>query len=146
MCIRDRRRPGLTRALIAGATVVVTLAGVAATRSSYRELRGSKRLHAEIAHRVAELNAPYVVTDLWWLDQLAAAASPRPTFLYVRDRAALERLVAIMRGRGIRRFASVDGAESAAAVWAGGWEGEYRLAGERHGTIRDLRFRTYVLP
>jgi hypothetical protein len=137
---------GAIRWVAAAVIAVAVIAGLATTRLAYRTMRGSKRLHAEIARAMGAPFEQYVVTDLFWLDQLAATTSPRPTFLYVRDRKALDRLVTILRARGVRRFVAVRGAESAAPIWVVDWEGGYRLAGERRVAVRDLRLRTYVLP
>ena len=138
------QRRGAIRWLTTAVTVVAVVAGLAATRSAYRTMRGSKRLHAEIARAMAAPFERCVVTDLWWLDQLAATTSPRPTFLYVRDRAALDCLVAILDARDVRRFVAVQGEESAAPTWGAGWEGGYRLSGERRLAVRGLRIRTFV--
>jgi hypothetical protein len=142
--VRLLQRRGATRQVAAAAIALLVITGLATTRLAYRTMRGSKRLHAVIARGVAAPFEPYVVTDLFWLDQLGATSSPRPTFLYVRDRAALDRLMAIFAARGVRRFVAVRGSESSADVWAGGWSGGYVAGGERAIAVRDLRLTTYV--
>ena len=55
--------------------VVVVTAGVWVQRSAYRTLRGTKATYGRLADAVERLSSPGlpVVTDAWWLDQLAAA-------------------------------------------------------------------------
>lgn len=56
--------------------VVLVFAGVWVQRSAYRSLRGTKATYGRLADAVERLSSPGlpVVTDAWWLDQLAAAA------------------------------------------------------------------------
>jgi hypothetical protein len=54
-------------------------------RSAYRQLRGTKSMYGRMADFVArEVPAGgYAVTDLWWLDQIAAAVTADRTILFV---------------------------------------------------------------
>jgi hypothetical protein len=77
-----------TRRLFAAALVLLVLAvGGWSERAAYRTLQRTK---AEYGRLVDALGAAVpaggtVVTDVWWLDQAAAALSPRAQFLYADD-------------------------------------------------------------
>jgi hypothetical protein len=68
------------RALVVVLLVVSAWIG----RAAYRDLRGTKALHGQIVDLVHRTTAPdtAVVTDVWWLDQLAAPALERPAFFF----------------------------------------------------------------
>jgi len=54
-------------------------------RTAYRDLRGTKSTYGRIVDLVSNEAAPhgYVVTDVWWLDQVAAAATSERRLVYV---------------------------------------------------------------
>ena len=65
--------------------IAVLVAGVWVQRAGYRELRGTKNLYGRVLDLVRQ-QVPaggYAVTDLWWLDQVAAAATSDRTMLFV---------------------------------------------------------------
>jgi hypothetical protein len=72
-----------------GLAAAVLLIGVGAWtgRTAYRDLRETKRTYARILEFVRQEVEPgtVAVTDLWWLDQVAAAATDTRTILYVAD-------------------------------------------------------------
>jgi hypothetical protein len=78
--------PRNASARIALVTLVLVCAWV--QRAAYRELRGTKALYGQIVDFVERSAAPGVpvVSDLWWLDQLASPALEGRTFLFA-DRA-----------------------------------------------------------
>jgi hypothetical protein len=96
-----RRAPGrvgiagmgriLTQRLFIAATAIAVLTLVIGSiwlqRSAYRELRGSKLTYARMVGFVEAHTAPggYVVTDLWWLDQVAASLATTRQFLVVSN-------------------------------------------------------------
>ena len=90
----------LWRAGPAGMVIVTLLFASSAwlQRAAYRHLRGSKQTHARIVDFFQRAVAPgeRAVTDLWWLDQLVAAAEPEGRLLYADTpeyaREILERL------------------------------------------------------
>lgn len=55
--------------------VLLVASGVWVQRAAYRSLRGTKATYGRLADAVERLSSPGlpVVTDAWWLDQLAAA-------------------------------------------------------------------------
>lgn len=74
-----------TAAIVA---LVVILAGCLwIQRSAYRQLRGAKLTYGRVVDFVAAEVAPdgYIVTDLWWLDQIAAAATSERQLVYTPD-------------------------------------------------------------
>jgi hypothetical protein len=75
------------RAWGAGVLIAMLLCSVWVQRAGYRQLRGTKNTYGRIVDFVGA-EAPRggtVVTDVWWLDQLAAAAVDDRTVLVARD-------------------------------------------------------------
>jgi hypothetical protein len=79
------RRPGTARTLLAPTLIAVVLTlGLWSGRASYRTLRGTKAEYGRLVDALAAA-APaggWIVTDVWWLDQAAAAIASRARFLY----------------------------------------------------------------
>jgi hypothetical protein len=89
---------GASRRLRVVLVCVIVGCGVWTSRAAYRDLRGAKQMYAQLVHGLDEATSPggYVVTSVWWLDQVAAALSGSRTFLEVpageEPRAALASL------------------------------------------------------
>lgn len=68
------------------ALMLVLVSGAAVQRLAYQRLRGTKQTYGQVLTLVEATSRAggHVVTDLWWLDQVAAAA-PERTFLYAAD-------------------------------------------------------------
>lgn len=84
------------RRLVAGATIaLVVVAGIWVQRAAYRSLRGTKATYGRIVDFVAANVEPggNVITDLWWLDQLAAPALDGRNVLYAADSATIRDIV-----------------------------------------------------
>jgi hypothetical protein len=83
------------RLLAATAIVLVLAAGLWVQRAAYRSLRGTKATYGRLADFVAANTEPgaNVVTDLWWLDQLAASALDGRNVLYATDSATVKDIV-----------------------------------------------------
>ena len=84
------------RRLLAGAALVVVLAaGLWVQRAAYRSLRGTKATYGRLVDFVAANTerGSNVVTDLWWLDQLAASALDGRNVLYGADSATVKDIV-----------------------------------------------------
>ena len=84
------------RRLLASAAVVVVLAAsIWVQRAAYRSLRGTKATYGRLVDFVATNAEPgaNVVTDLWWLDQLAASALDGRNVLYAPDSATVQDIV-----------------------------------------------------
>jgi hypothetical protein len=82
VCISNR-----TFAIRVALVGIVVLGSAWVQRAAYLRLRGAKLTYARMVDFVAR-EAPaggYVVTDIWWLDQAAAAIADTRRFLYVPD-------------------------------------------------------------
>jgi hypothetical protein len=90
---------GAWRAPRVAALAVILLAGAMTSRSAYLELRGAKRNYDGLVATVASVVPPggVIVTNAWWLDQVAAALHGTRTFLYVPDGPAASRALATIR-------------------------------------------------
>jgi hypothetical protein len=90
----------------AGVLVVVLVAAFSLSiqRTSYRELRRAKLTYGRVLAFVREKVTPgsFVITDLWWLDQVAAAATVDRTFLYAPDPQAHAAVLDRLRQAGVR--------------------------------------------
>src|SRR5262249_4006021 len=85
-------RPGMVVAALA----LVVIASVMIQRAAYRQLRGAKSTYGRVVDFVNDSVAPggYIVTDLWWIDQVAASATSERRVVYAGDTASGQ---AIMR-------------------------------------------------
>ncbi len=84
------------RHLVAGSVIVLTLAtSLWVQRTAYRSLRGTKATYGRLVDFVARNAEPgaNVVTDLWWLDQLAASALDGRNVLYATDSPTVKDIV-----------------------------------------------------
>ncbi len=84
------------RHLLSGIAIVVILAtSLWVQRAAYRALRGTKATYGQLVDFVATNTEPgaNVVTDLWWLDQLAASALGGRNVLYANDSATVKDIV-----------------------------------------------------
>jgi hypothetical protein len=95
-------RGGLRWARLA-ALAVILLAGAATSRAAYLELRGTKRNYEGLVAAVSAAvpSGGVIVTNAWWLDQIAATLHPTRTFLYVPDEAAAARALALLEDERI---------------------------------------------
>lgn len=59
-------------------------ASIWATRGAYRELRGAKQYYARLVDEVASRtdDGAYVMTNVWWFDQICASLYPSRTILF----------------------------------------------------------------
>jgi hypothetical protein len=101
--------PGPLRVLRVGMIAVMCICGVAITRSAYRELRGSKQLYAQLVSSAEQLipAGSYVVTDVWWFDQVTAALYDRHTTLYAADSGKWHEMLAALQTANIREITMV---------------------------------------
>jgi hypothetical protein len=93
-----RGRSAAERRMAAVIVILVVTAGAWTQRAAYRTLRGTK---AEYGRLVDEISAAVpaggtVVTDVWWLDQAAAAVASNARFLYAdNEREATDLMAAL---------------------------------------------------
>jgi hypothetical protein len=67
--------------------VLLFAAGVWVQRAAYRQLRGTKATYGRIVDFVSRNSSAgtHIVTDVWWLDQLAASAVDGRTLLFAGE-------------------------------------------------------------
>jgi hypothetical protein len=115
-----RGRP-LRVALIA----LVLIAGLATSRAAYRELRGAKRGYHRMVSATASLTSPgdFVLTNVWWFDQVAASLHGSRVFLYAGNRSSARQALAELAGARIHQarliWTEEEGAESLDGATAG---------------------------
>jgi hypothetical protein len=88
-----------SRQVIAVAVVAVLIASsLMVQRSAYKNLRGAKRAYGRLLEFVERESPPggYVVTDLWWFEQVTAAMYPTRTVLFVDGGASARRALAAL--------------------------------------------------
>jgi hypothetical protein len=118
--------PGRARRARLGLIAFVLLAAAFTTRSSYLELRGSKRQYGDIVTATSTLTneGDVILTNVWWFDQVNASLFGHRTFLFVPAPAeATEALHALSRA----------GTRHVRLVWTDEPDGE-SLAAATNGT------------
>ncbi|MBI2220594.1 MAG: hypothetical protein HYU53_05245 [Acidobacteria bacterium] len=83
---------GAERWFARAAVVLVLVAALVTTRAAYRELRASKRYYSRLAYAtaLASHDVSFIVSNIWWFDQINAGAAVNATFLYAKDAAAAQ--------------------------------------------------------
>jgi hypothetical protein len=107
-------QPGARRATTALLLLPTLVASLAIQRGSYRgELRVTKRIHARIVDRLREEagDTHYVLSDLWWLSQIAASEYPKRTFLLAESQGEARQAVARLAAAGAPPFLVVRSAD-----------------------------------
>jgi hypothetical protein len=74
-------------------TAVLLIAAMLIQRNAYKELQAAKRTYARVVTFVEHETRPggYIVTDLWWLDQVTAALYPTHTVMFIQNGDAANR-------------------------------------------------------
>jgi hypothetical protein len=82
----------------AGVTAVLIVASLLVQRNAYKELRGTKRTYERFVEFVERQTPPggYIVTDLWWLDQVTAGLYPTRVVLFADSGASAHRALALL--------------------------------------------------
>jgi hypothetical protein len=101
---------GRWRALRLALVGVILVAGVATSRAAYRELRGAKRSYARAVLATAQMAPPgtHIVTNVWYLDQIAASLHDSRVFLYVPDRDSAARALGELSRANVRHVVLVS--------------------------------------
>lgn len=140
--IVDTRVHGRTVGVVL--TIAVLCVGVWSQRSAYKSLSVAKTSYGRVLHFVEAAAPPsgYVVTDLWWLDQVAAAAAVNRTFLYARTPSEFGDIASAVRAaRGVVFVSSAsEGPQPPVLTSIPGC----RLVEGRHLAIRDLTASSVV--
>jgi hypothetical protein len=87
--------PGYRRRFRQVLVVMILIAGIWTTRAAYRELRGTKRYYARVVNATQSVTnlRGYVVSDVWWFDQVVAALHQSRTFLYAPDAGSVRQVL-----------------------------------------------------
>lgn len=102
--IRDLTLPGALRGARIAMVVAVVACGGWASRHAYVDLRGWKRYYASLVTALELQTAPgtYIVTNVWWLDQIAAPLYPSRTFLVTTSSRETAEVLQLLAGAGTR--------------------------------------------
>ena len=122
------------------AMVLLLAAGVWIQRSGYRELRGTKILYSHVLDLVRQ-QVPaggYAVTDLWWLDQVAAAATTDRTILFTAGEENRRDAFRRLYGMSVETVTALISRDESAGFNA--WSGNpcYEPAGQTEIETRNL--------
>lgn len=122
------------------AMVLLLAAGVWIQRSGYRELRGTKILYGQVLDLVRQ-QVPaggYAVTDLWWLDQVAASATTDRTILFTAGEENRRDAFRRLYGAGVETVTALMSREQPAS--SGAWSGNpcYEPSGQTDIETRKL--------
>jgi hypothetical protein len=81
--LQDAVAPGALWRPRVALVIVLALCGLWTTRAAYVELRGWKRYYGTLVHNVEVNTKPgsYILTNVWWLDQICAPIYDERTFL-----------------------------------------------------------------
>jgi hypothetical protein len=121
---------------------LVLLAGAMTSRDAYVELRGTKRNFAGLVAEVSAVAPPgsVIVTNAWWLDQVAASLHGSRTFLYVPDRAAAARALTTLRAERIDAVTLASSLDDSPDTLEGVLDGTcFRAIATRHVSLRRVR-------
>ena len=124
---------------------VILLAGAMTSRSAYLELRGAKRSYQGLVDAVESAAPPgrVLVTNLWWLDQVAAALHGTRVFLYVPDAAAAASALAIARDEGVDAVTLAWSDDESPFPLESALEGTcFRTVATREAPLRRVRLAT----
>ena len=111
-------------------------------RSAYKNLRGAKHAYERLLVFVESGTPPgrYVVTDLWWFQQVTAALYPTRTVMFVTDSASARRALDLLAGE--TNVSVVRSERESPPGSLNSWLDETRFVVGRQTTSRE---RTLVL-
>ena len=115
--VRDLTLPGgLRMTRIALVTALVVL-GAWSSRQAYVDLRGWKRYYGSLVAAVEQHTAPgaFIVTNVWWLDQICAPLYPSRTFLVTTTPEETTGALRLLERHGVRAATVIWSAESGEA-------------------------------
>jgi hypothetical protein len=131
--IRDLTLPGALRWARVAMVVALVAFGGWASRHAYVDLRGWKRYYASLVTALEQQTAPgtYIVTNVWWLDQIAAPVYPSRTFLVTTSSGETADAL---------RLLAREGAPSITLVWSSesGEAGRMQTSGTCYSVEREV--------
>jgi hypothetical protein len=127
------------RALQLSAAVLLIAASLLVQRQAYKELRAAKQYYSRLQQEVlAQTGGRQVLTDLWWLDQVMAARSPSPLFLFAADHERARSAIGLMERARIPSFSIVTAHDDHAAEQIAAWiAGTNFRVGAQHELIES---------
>jgi hypothetical protein len=137
-----------TRSVLGAAvTIVIVAASVGVQRRAYKELRDAKRTYERIVTFVERGTAPgsYIVTDLWWLDEVTAALYPTRVWLLVKSPASAQRVLALLAEADISNVSLVRSRNESPADTFEHWRGDLPFVVYRTLEIPDRELTLYQL-
>ena len=104
--LADATVPGRARTLRIVLVVLLVCCGAWTSRHAYLDLRGWKRYYATLAQSLEResTEGDYIVTNAWWLDQIAATLYPSRTFLVASTPAEMTDILHRLHEAGVERI------------------------------------------
>lgn len=125
LVVRDAlREAGWRRVVNVALLAPLAVASLWIQRDSYRgALRATKRDYAQIVEglRAQTRTVHYVVTDLWWLGQIAADLQPEVTFLHVKTTDQAQQAVQQLAAADAPQFVVARSSEESRAGETANW-------------------------
>lgn len=102
--VRDLLSPGALRVTRVALVAALVALGIWSSRQAYVDLRGWKRYYASLVTAVEQQTPPgaYVVTNVWWLDQICAPLYGSRTFLVTTSPAETAGALRLLERHGVR--------------------------------------------
>jgi hypothetical protein len=96
------------RTLARVAAILLVAASLLVQRQAYKELRAAKQYYSRLQQELlADTGSGYVLTDLWWLDQVTAARSPASVFLFAADHERATSAIGLLARARVASFSIV---------------------------------------
>jgi hypothetical protein len=135
---RSWRVPG---AVMVAALVIVNLL---VQRNAYKELQGAKRTYERLVAFTERDTPPgsYVVTDLWWLDQVTASLYPTRTMLFAATPASAQRAIRLLADANVVDLSIIRSREESSAGTLDRWLDD---TGFNRTTQADIADRTLTI-
>jgi hypothetical protein len=113
-------------------------------RNAYKELQGAKRTYERLVAFTERETPPgsYIVTDLWWLDQVTAALYPTRTMLFAAAPASAERAIRLLADANVPDVSIIRSREESSAGTLDQWLGN---SGFRRTAQADIADRTLTI-
>jgi len=101
--LAEALRKGPTQTIRIGLVCVILTCGLWTSRAAYRGLRGAKQTYARVVRGIEAETPPgaYVLTNVWWLDQIAASLYGSRTFLVTSADAGPAQVLATLERAGV---------------------------------------------
>jgi hypothetical protein len=115
--VRDLTLPGALRAARVALVAALVVLGAWSSRQAYVDVRGWKRYYGSLVTAVEQQTAPgaYIVTNVWWLDQICAPLYPSRTFLVTTTPDETAGALRLLERHGVRATTLIWSDESGEA-------------------------------